>query len=715
MKQTIARTFLFLAAFTLAFGQPTVPVSNLSPLNSGTVVGRTDTGSGRAQTLTAGPGITIANGTISSSGGASAAPAAATYILRTANATLTNAQVLSSLSSGVVTVTTGTGVLASTAPGLAGNVLTSNGTGWASTIPAYTGNVTAAGTLDSGNIVIGQGAKAIATSSVFSISGSNATVSGNLAVTGGMTLNNLTTSNFTVTGNITATGVSNGKLLIGNTTGTKFDIATLTAGDNIAITNTAGGITINATGVGTGNVTVTGTPIAGQLAQWSSASNIVGIASANVTQGGTGLATLTANNIVTGNGTGAVTFIAPGTTGNVVTSNGTAFNSTAPTWFGSAIVSGCTTVTANSTGNLTFASANANLTITTDNTTKTVTLNATGGGGSGNVTNSGTLTSGNLVKGAGTTVVSVSGVTVDGSDNIVTTGNFTANQTISQAFRATGGSLAANSASTTSLDYLAGSNVARWFSQGTNTSTNGGFQIESVRSNGTNSVIVMSYTPATGIAFGASIIGNTTQTGGPRAPYFVVDGTTTNPGGLGANKAVFDHFAATSVSRWFSYGANGSTNGIFTINSQRSDGTNSINILTTDTSGNTTFPISTASTTSTTGAVIISGGVGIAGKTFTGNDVTTSGDFVTDTIGKTLKIKSGSNAKAGTVTLASGAGTISSTAITANSILIIGLKTASGVITTHPYATAVTAGTSYTLAAGAGDNSTYNWALIEVN
>lgn len=95
--------------------------------------------------------------------------------------------------------------------------------------------------------------------------------------------------------------------------------------------------------------------------------------------------------------------------------------------------------------------------------------------------------------------------------------------------------------------------------------------------------------------------------------------------------------------------------------------------------------------------------------------INTAGQVSTETIGATFAIKSGSNAKAGTVTLSSGAGTISSTAITANSILIIGLKTASGVITEHPYATAVTAGTSYTITAGAGDNSTYNWALIEVN
>lgn len=48
-----------------------------------------------------------------------------------------------------------------------------------------------------------------------------------------------------------------------------------------------------------------------------------------VAQGGTGLSTLTANNVILGNGTSAPTFVAPGTTGNVLTSNGTTWQSTA--------------------------------------------------------------------------------------------------------------------------------------------------------------------------------------------------------------------------------------------------------------------------------------------------------------------------------------------------------------------------------------------------
>jgi microcystin-dependent protein len=49
-----------------------------------------------------------------------------------------------------------------------------------------------------------------------------------------------------------------------------------------------------------------------------------------VASGGTGLATLTANNVILGNGTSAPSFVAPGTSGNYLTSNGTTWASTAP-------------------------------------------------------------------------------------------------------------------------------------------------------------------------------------------------------------------------------------------------------------------------------------------------------------------------------------------------------------------------------------------------
>jgi len=46
-----------------------------------------------------------------------------------------------------------------------------------------------------------------------------------------------------------------------------------------------------------------------------------------VANGGTGATTLTANNVILGNGTSAVQFVAPGTSGNVLTSNGTTWAS----------------------------------------------------------------------------------------------------------------------------------------------------------------------------------------------------------------------------------------------------------------------------------------------------------------------------------------------------------------------------------------------------
>lgn len=49
-----------------------------------------------------------------------------------------------------------------------------------------------------------------------------------------------------------------------------------------------------------------------------------------VAAGGTGSTTLTANNVLLGNGTSALQTVAPGTSGNVLTSNGTTWTSTAP-------------------------------------------------------------------------------------------------------------------------------------------------------------------------------------------------------------------------------------------------------------------------------------------------------------------------------------------------------------------------------------------------
>jgi len=67
-----------------------------------------------------------------------------------------------------------------------------------------------------------------------------------------------------------------------------------------------------------------------------SLSNITLANPLDVAEGGTGRATLTANNVLLGNGTTAVNFVAPGASGNVLTSNGT-------TWVSQAASTGIST------------------------------------------------------------------------------------------------------------------------------------------------------------------------------------------------------------------------------------------------------------------------------------------------------------------------------------------------------------------------------------
>ena len=91
-------------------------------------------------------------------------------------------------------------------------------------------------------------------------------------------------------------------------------------------------------------------------------------------------------------------------------------------------------------------------------------------------------------------------------------------------------------------------------------------------------------------------------------------------------------------------------------------------------------------------------------------------DIVANLAGKTFKVKSGTNAKAGTVT-ANGttAVTVSTTAITANSVVVFGLKTQAGTAATSgPFMSAVTAGTSFQIKSTAGDTSVYNWVILDL-
>jgi hypothetical protein len=100
------------------------------------------------------------------------------------------------------------------------------------------------------------------------------------------------------------------------------------------VNNTSGGFAIRVIGAtGTGVLVANGTT---QNVYCDGANFIVASGAftngevLNVASGGTGLTTLTANNVILGNGASSPTFVAPSTTGNLLTSNGTTWVSTPP-------------------------------------------------------------------------------------------------------------------------------------------------------------------------------------------------------------------------------------------------------------------------------------------------------------------------------------------------------------------------------------------------
>jgi hypothetical protein len=120
--------------------------------------------------------------------------------------------------------------------------------------------------------------------------------------------------------------------------------------------NASGTITGNLTGNVTGNVSGSSGSCTGNSATATTATtattagNVSGTVA--VANGGTGLATLTANNVILGNGTSTPSFVAPSTTGNVLTSNGTTWTSAAAFIWN--VVTVNTTVASNATGSYTI-------------------------------------------------------------------------------------------------------------------------------------------------------------------------------------------------------------------------------------------------------------------------------------------------------------------------------------------------------------------------
>lgn len=137
------------------------------------------------------------------------------------------------------------------------------------------------------------------------------------------------------------------------------DLDSVDALFNAAGTGTSVGINVGAgkTAVIAGTLTLNGT--------------INGSSAVGVANGGTGAATLTANNVLLGNGTSAPLFVAPGTNGNVLTSNGTTWTSTTP-------ASGFSAAADNTfTGIQTFTGSTSKIAVIPTNIVEPATVSAT--------------------------------------------------------------------------------------------------------------------------------------------------------------------------------------------------------------------------------------------------------------------------------------------------------------------------------------------------
>ena len=191
---------------------------------------------------------------------------------------------LTTLTANNVILGNGTSAPQFVAPTTSGNILTANGTTWASATPAYLGTVT--------SVAVSGGATGLTTSGGPITSAGTITLAGTLAVANGGTGATATTAYAVYTGNSAGTGFA----AIANGTTNQIFTAT-TSGAPSWSSSFTGNVTGNATNV-------TGTVV--------------------VANGGTGVTSTTAYGVLCGGttSTAAVQSVAVGTTGQVLTSNG---------------------------------------------------------------------------------------------------------------------------------------------------------------------------------------------------------------------------------------------------------------------------------------------------------------------------------------------------------------------------------------------------------
>ena len=148
-----------------------------------------------------------------------------------------------------------------------------------------------------------------------------------------------------------------GDITVGSGNGQKTYMAWGTSGQSAHVINASGALGLS-TNLGTTPALsgTTGYGTSGQALVSAGSAAAPAWGTLGVAGGGTGSTTLTANNVLLGNGTSALQVVAPGTSGNVLTSNGT-------TWVSSAASGGGAT-----NGGGTITSSGTNITLTNAST-----------------------------------------------------------------------------------------------------------------------------------------------------------------------------------------------------------------------------------------------------------------------------------------------------------------------------------------------------------